>query len=68
MLLTIYVDDLLLSGPEQYHDKFWRELRRHVDIEDPEDLDRYLGRHHLIEKAARLPDNVMTYFDSAMND
>ena len=48
LLLTVYVDDLLLSGPEAAHSKFWSKLRRqNIKIEDPEDLDRFLGRMHV---------------------
>ena len=47
LLLTVYVDDLLLSGPEAHHASFWAKLREHVDIEDPEALDRFLGRSHV---------------------
>ena len=46
LLLTIYVDDLMLSGPRANHASFWDALRKQVDIEDPEPLDRFLGRYH----------------------
>ena len=46
LLLTVYVDDLMLSGPEGEHAGFWSELEKHVDIEDVTGLDRFLGRHH----------------------
>ena len=49
LLLTVYVDDLLLSGPSEAHDAFWHKLRHGpipVNIEDPEPLDRFLGRTH----------------------
>ena len=45
-MLTIYVDDLMLSGPEDAHDSFWKLLSEDVHLEDPEPLDRFLGRHH----------------------
>ena len=51
MLLTVYVDDLLLSGPSERHEAFWRNLREGPDairLEDPETLGRFLGRHHEI--------------------
>ena len=47
LLLTVYVDDLLLSGPEHLHAQFWKKLGKHVDIGDPEPLDRFLGRTHI---------------------
>ena len=50
LLLTVYVDDLLLSGPEGAHAKFWNDLRNGkfpIHIDDPEPLDRFLGRTHV---------------------
>ena len=44
--LSVYVDDLLLSGPEGKHEGFWSELRKSIRLGDPEDLDRFLGRNH----------------------
>ena len=48
MLLTVYVDDLLLSGPVGNHAGFWSALREigKIKIEDPEILERFLGRRH----------------------
>ena len=47
LLLTVYVDDLLLSGPSANHSKFWEKLQAaKINIGEPEDLDRYLGRDH----------------------
>ena len=46
LLLTVYVDDLTLSGPSQAHQDFWKLLGARVDIEPPTKLDRVLGRHH----------------------
>ena len=49
LLLTVYVDDLLLSGPAANHDAFWWQLRNGknpIKIEDPEPLGRFLGREH----------------------
>ena len=50
-LLTVYVDDLLLSGPREGLPKIWAKLRggKHpISLEDPEPLDRFLGRAHLL--------------------
>jgi hypothetical protein len=48
LLLTVYVDDLLLSGPEDQHDVFWSRLvKQGIKIEDPQDLERFLGRTHV---------------------
>jgi hypothetical protein len=46
LLLSVYVDDLLLSGPEGNHEDFWRELRKTIRLGEPEPLDRFLGRNH----------------------
>ena len=64
LLLVVYVDDLLLSGPAQEHEGFWDALRAQVDTEPPEELDRYLGRHHKIEDCSRLPHNLLEVFKS----
>ena len=50
LLLTLYVDDIVLSGPECAHDAFWAEVQSHLEIEPPSPVDRVLGRKHLIER------------------
>ncbi len=50
LLLSVYVDDPLLSGPEENHQILWDRLRHGpmpIDMEDPEPLDRFLGRSHV---------------------
>ncbi len=46
LLLTVYVDDFVLSGPESAHDPFWAELSKHVKLEEISGLGRFLGRYH----------------------
>ena len=49
MFLTVYVDDLLLSGPDGSHEAIWTALRegpKRIDLDPPEPLDRFLGRTH----------------------
>ena len=49
LLLTVHVDDLLLSGPVAHHTPFWEKLQRGsipIRIDPPERLDRFLGRKH----------------------
>ena len=53
MLLTVYVDDLLLSGPCENHAIFWSALAKSIDIDPPEDLDRFLGRTHTISEESK---------------
>ena len=47
LLLTVYVDDLLLSGPETFHEQFWKILGAKIDIDPPAPLSRFLGRSHI---------------------
>ena len=44
LLLTLYVDDIVLSGPTPNHSPFWQKLRQHLEVEDPSPVDRILGR------------------------
>lgn len=44
MLLTLYVDDIVLSGPTKNHTAFWDSMRKHLDFEDPSPVERILGR------------------------
>ena len=48
LLLSTYVDDLTLAGPEDQHEKFWEKLTSVVDIEPPEPIYRILGRNHVV--------------------
>jgi hypothetical protein len=64
LLLTIYVDDLLLSGPEGAHAPFWKALGAKVTIEDPEPLDRFLGRHHTTVPHTSTPEDLLVWFRS----
>ena len=52
LLLTVYVDDLVLSGPEGNHAGFWAEISKHIDLEEVTGLERFLGRHHVFSKDA----------------
>ena len=48
LFLTVYVDDLLPSGPESAHDPFWTMLQAQgINIDPLEELDRFLGRSHV---------------------
>ena len=64
LILIVYVDDLLLSGPADAHEKFWGELVAKVNPEPAEDLDRYLGRHHTFQSFNRLSYNLVDHFIS----
>jgi hypothetical protein len=48
MLMTVYVDDLLLAGPSDGHKAIWDALSAHpIAIDPPEPLSRFLGRTHV---------------------
>ena len=53
-MLTVYVDDLLLSGPIGSQKSVWDRLRKHVTIEDPETVERFLGRTHILSSLVKL--------------
>ena len=43
LALSVYVDDLTLSGPAENHEKFWELLRKKVQLEHPLPLTKVLG-------------------------
>ena len=53
LLLTVYVDDLLLAGPANRHAEIWAKLKdAKINLEPAEDLNRFLGRSHVITTTA----------------
>ncbi len=62
--MIVYIDDLLLSGPSEAHKSFWEKLSKEVNIEPPEDIDRYLGRHHMYETMEKLDIDLIREFTS----
>ena len=52
LMMTGYVDDLLCSGPTASHAPFWKKLTDKriggISIDDPEPLDQFLGREHVV--------------------
>ena len=55
LVVAVYVDDILASGPPASQDKFWEVLVTHVDLEEVMELDKFLGRAHtLLEKPRRI--------------
>ena len=53
MLLTVYVDDLLLSGPTGNHKLIWQKLKDYpIEIDPSEPLSRFLGRTHVTTELA----------------
>ena len=64
LLLIIYVDDLLLAGPASEHEPFWKVLASRVNIEPPEELERFLGRLHIKQECERLDYDLIEAFVS----
>ena len=50
LLLTLYIDDMVVSGPENQHKSFWEKVQKQIEIEEPSPVDRILGRHHKISR------------------
>ena len=48
LLLTLYVDDIIVSGEATNHGPFWEELQRYLELDPPCDVERVLGREHHI--------------------
>ena len=46
LLLTVYVDDFLLSGPEQNLARGWEAITKVLTCEEPTELGRYLACQH----------------------
>jgi hypothetical protein len=70
LLLTVYVDDLLLSGPADAHAAFWAALRPKVDLEEVTSLERFLGRGHdevNVDGKRALAFNVQEYAQSSVD-
>lgn len=40
------MDDFVLSGKAEWHDQFWADLSKLVQVDDVGDLGRFLGRYH----------------------
>lgn len=40
LLLTLYVDDMILSGPSKAHASFWQKIQKFIEIEEPKPVSR----------------------------
>jgi hypothetical protein len=60
LMLTVYVDDLLLAGPKEAHPPFWDRFSKLVDIEEVTPLGRFLGRSHSL---VRSPEGGVVHYD-----
>eukprot|EP00435_Cladocopium_sp_Y103_P060485 s1600_g22.t1 len=63
MLLTLYVDDMVLSGPSENRSAFWEQLSKHLEFEEPSSVDRILGR-----KQEFFQDDSGSYVAMSMED
>ena len=50
LLLSLYVDDVVVSGPASQHKLFWGETQRHLELDEPAEVHRILGREHSISR------------------
>ena len=50
LLVALYVDDFLLSGPTKERQKFWQVLQSKLDIEEPSPIDKVLGRKRVVKR------------------
>ena len=62
LMLTVYVDDLMLGGPEAEHAPFWEKLMKRVKLDDPEPVTRFLGRYHELTEVTAPPVDIRDYF------
>ena len=68
LLLTLYVDDMILRGPSNAHNPFWDELQRHLEIEEPTKVERILGRKQEIfsdEKGSYVAMSMEEFLESS---
>ena len=63
LMLTVYVDDLLLGGPSDKHEDFWRRLQERVKLDPPEPISRFLGRYHDFGKVYAPDVAIREYFE-----
>ena len=46
IILMTYVDDFKMSGPCKHVKAAWVELQKHINMEEPKPIDKYLGCNH----------------------
>lgn len=66
LLVVVYVDDILASGPSSSQDLFWDALKGHVHLDEVESLSQFLGRfHHLHDHGCVF--DMVDYCQEAIN-
>ena len=71
LLLAVYVGDFKLAGPETNHAKGWELVGKHIDMDTPEDVGRYLGCDHVVSPNVKLSVENHPFahvFDHKLND
>lgn len=71
LLLAVYVDDFKLAGPQENHNKGWELIGKHVDMDTPEEVGRYLGCDHVVTKDLSMSIDVHPFahvFDHTIRD
>ena len=63
LMLTVYVDDLLLGGPVGAHEDFWKRLQERVSLDPPEPVSRFLGRYHDFDEVYAPALDIREYFE-----
>ena len=65
LLVVVYVDDVLISGPRIHQQKFWDSLKKKLELEDVEEISSFIGRsHHLSQGSCAL--NMVDYAEQAI--
>ena len=49
LLVVVYVDDILVAGPEKDQDVFWKRLKCKLELDEVEDLSQFIGRYHHVD-------------------
>ena len=58
LLVVVYVDDILVAGPEKHQAQFWDALKAKIELDEVEDLTQFLGRYHHVDKTSCVLDMV----------
>ena len=53
LAVIIYVDDMLALGPRSKLQPFFKELAKHINFDEPADLSKYLGVHHVFAENSK---------------
>ena len=67
MLVTIYVDDILAAGRPEALKEFWAQLAKHIEIEAPSEVDRFLGCYYRFLDSSTVLLHMGEYAKQAIN-